>query len=1147
MNKKLRLTGVIFVLTILLSFVSWQRQVLATAPPVPSTITVTSLADGQPNAANCPGPNCRLRDAIAKAAAGDTIDFAVTGTITHSYFDSFRINNNLTINGPGPGNLTISGSSLTVFFIGSGVNATITGLTVANVYTGASGGGFFNFGNLALTNCTLTNDRAVNGGGIVNIGTLTITNSLLSNNRSVPGSGGAISNSSGATLTIINSTISGNRTEGESGGGIINSGNLNVINSTFSDNFSIRYGGGVYNLGTMTLTQSTFSNNSSNQGGGGIYNGGTLTINSSTLSSNRITYIGAGGGIDNTGNGTITNSTISGNSAYQIGGGIYMEGGTLTLTNSTISRNTAGTTSCFRSGFGGGISIYGGSVSARNTLIAGNFAYGCGSGPDVFRTLTSLGHNLIGNTNGTTIAGDTTGNLLNVDPLLGPLADNGGPTQTHALLEGSPAINAGDNCVIQDTGCLTTPLTADQRGADFPRQVGGNVDIGAFEAGTGTNTAPVANNDGGAAYTTNEDTALIIAAPGVLGNDSDAENNPLTAILVNPPANGTLSLNPNGSFTYTPNGDYNGTDSFTYKVNDGSLDSNTATVSLTVNAVNDPPSLRGVPLTASVDELQTLTFMATASDVDLPAQTLTFSLINPPAGATINPTSGQFSWTPTEAQGPGSYTVRVRVSDGVDNTEAETSITVNEVNTPPSVSNVPATAALPWGNSLAFMATAMDADLPAQTLTFSLVGAPEGATINPTTGEFSWTPSAAQLGSFSFTVRATDNGTPSLSDGKPITVNVGRRPTALTYTGATSGQYSDSVTLVATLTDQLTGTVLSGRSVSLQLGTQSISPVPTTDGSGVASGSLTLTQPAGAYIVVSQFAGDALYAGSGDSDPFTISKEEATTTYTGDTSALTAGPTITTASVRLGANLVQANDGAAGDITLARVSFELFKANNLSNTPDQIISGISVDVSGNALTTVNLGVDTWTIKVKVDSSNSYWMANPIGLGVLNIALGSTDKRVSGGGWVPFAGSSTGKANFGFTVNYQRNGNPNGNAVFVFRSTDPTTPSDPKVYDWVVKSNSWQGGGLSFYTDPSKASFNGKCNVQKIDPATGLMVASFGNYSFTADLKDGDLLNPRQADAYGITILDNTSAIWRQVGTPGAPVTLGGGNVTIQSR
>src|SRR5262249_9668540 len=150
--------------------------------------------------------------------------------------------------------------------------------------------------------------------------------------------------------------------------------------------------------------------------------------------------------------------------------------------------------------------------------------------------------------------------------------------------------------------------------------------------------------------------------------------------------------------------------------------------------------------------------------------------------------------------------------------------------------------------------------------------APVGAAINPATGQFSWTPTAAQLGSVSFTVRVTDNGSPALADDKPITITVGRRPTALAYdlvNGATSGQYSDSVTLVATLTDALTGAPLSGESVGFQIGSQSITLVPMTNGSGVASSSLTLTQTAGAYNVVSQFAGDALYVGSGDSDPFT--------------------------------------------------------------------------------------------------------------------------------------------------------------------------------------------------------------------------------------------------------------------------------------
>jgi Ca2+-binding RTX toxin-like protein len=107
------------------------------------------------------------------------------------------------------------------------------------------------------------------------------------------------------------------------------------------------------------------------------------------------------------------------------------------------------------------------------------------------------------------------------------------------------------------------------------------------------NRAPVASND---SYNTNEDTVLTVPAPGVLGNDSDADFDPLTAVLVSNPSNGTLTLNPNGSFTYTPNANFNGGDSFTYRASDGSLQSNVATVTINVVAQNDPPNLVYLPL-----------------------------------------------------------------------------------------------------------------------------------------------------------------------------------------------------------------------------------------------------------------------------------------------------------------------------------------------------------------------------------------------------------------------------------------------------------------------------------------------------------------------------------------------------------------------
>jgi hypothetical protein len=204
--------------------------------------------------------------------------------------------------------------------------------------------------------------------------------------------------------------------------------------------------------------------------GGGIYNTGTLTVNSCTISGNfavqdQYSGGGRGGGIFNSGTLTLNNSTVAGNSAFR-GGGIYNLG-TVTLNNDTISGN---------SGAEGNIDNYG-TATARNTIIAGN------SGTDFRGDLTSQGHNLIGTIQGPSPFVPGPGDLLGVDPQLGPLQDNGGPTQTMALLPGSPAIDRGDNSGAPDF---------DQRGPGFSRsQDDGLLDIGAFEF---QDAHPVVNN-----------------------------------------------------------------------------------------------------------------------------------------------------------------------------------------------------------------------------------------------------------------------------------------------------------------------------------------------------------------------------------------------------------------------------------------------------------------------------------------------------------------------------------------------------------------------------------------------------------------------------------------------------------------------------
>src|SRR2546428_11119066 len=150
-------------------------------------------------------------------------------------------------------------------------------------------------------------------------------------------------------------------------------------------------------------------------------------------------------------------------------------------------------------------------------------------------------------------------------------------------------------------------------------------------AGSSVAIAPVAAND---SYSTNEDTALTVAAPGVLGNDSNSAT--LTAVLVAGPSHGTLALNANGSFSYTPAANFNGTDGFTYKANNGTADSNVATVTITVNAVNDAPLALADAYTATEDQpLIVAAPGVLGNDTDVEGGTLTAGLVNGPAHGTL--------------------------------------------------------------------------------------------------------------------------------------------------------------------------------------------------------------------------------------------------------------------------------------------------------------------------------------------------------------------------------------------------------------------------------------------------------------------------------------------------------------------------------
>ncbi|MEM8860694.1 MAG: choice-of-anchor Q domain-containing protein, partial [Chloroflexota bacterium] len=289
------------------------------------------------------------------------------------------------------------------------------------------------------------------------------------------------------TVTLQNITVTGGKVGADilNGGGILSEGTLTITHSTVKDNSTLLggtgAGGGVYSRGPLTIESSVISGNSSDTGGGGVYHSAptdTLIISNSTIHGNSTPFYGGGLQIDS-GLATISHSTVSSNTALFDGGGMLSSSNsTISVTNSTFSGNEAdnngggisssGTVTILSSTFssnsaennGGGLYRAGGTLRLSNSIIANS-----SSGSDCSGTITSDGYNL--DSDGScSLAG--TGDLSNQDPLLGPLQDNGGATLTHALLESSPAINAGNS-----------NLAEDQRGITRPQ--GNGDDIGAFE------------------------------------------------------------------------------------------------------------------------------------------------------------------------------------------------------------------------------------------------------------------------------------------------------------------------------------------------------------------------------------------------------------------------------------------------------------------------------------------------------------------------------------------------------------------------------------------------------------------------------------------------------------------------------------------
>jgi hypothetical protein len=438
------------------------------------------------------------------------------------------------IDEPAAGAVTVSGGhSVEVFDVDSGVEATISGLCI----TGGSatrGAGVLSYGNLTLTDCTITGNSAqggttsnTGGGALLSFGPATLTDCKISDNSAFDGGGlddfnattltgctisgdsaknggggimidtgttklydctlgsnsaqggGGLSNDYG-TADLTGCTITANSAE-TGGAGLINlrsSSSVTLTACTISDNSTpaapslgggdSAVGGGLDNFGSATLTDCTISNNYAQGGGGGLENFGELALTNCTLSGNA-SQNGAGL-FNDTGIAVLTDCTLEGNSAAIRGGGLSNDYATATLTSCTISGNSAG------DGIGGGVDNIrsGQTVTLTDTIVANNFGTNW-SADDIYNFGNMSGsYDLIGDggagglTNGANhiIVLASLGTLL-----LGPLQNNGGPTDTMALLPDSRAIGAG---IEVDYPGTTTPITTDERGEplDSPTDIG---------------------------------------------------------------------------------------------------------------------------------------------------------------------------------------------------------------------------------------------------------------------------------------------------------------------------------------------------------------------------------------------------------------------------------------------------------------------------------------------------------------------------------------------------------------------------------------------------------------------------------------------------------------------------------------------------
>jgi autotransporter-associated beta strand protein len=1109
---------------------------------------------------------------VVANGADSTADF---NTLNLTANNTVRLDSNRTIgnlifgdtNTSTPGSWTLDGNgnpangftlavasgnpTITVNSLGTGATTTITTPIVSTAGLTKAGAG-----TLVLTGTNSYNGLTNVSGGTLRLGpggSLQTTTMDVAPVSAVLNVAGGSLNASG--LVTVNAATGG----ASPASLIVDSGAANLsggVRTNANDSVVIRVNGGTFDASNVTIQRNSAAAVAFTSGF--IVAGGTATVGTiglGTSNSNGAMSV-EGGSLTTTGAITVGNQLTAGR-----GGALRVTSGTLRVTdtaNGIILSRTNGTNANNVSvaTFSGGVStVEKFTLGFDNTVTAGSATITVNGGSLYLGTGGIVKHGTGSFVTNINLSSGTLGAAANWSSSL-PMTL---PTNNSITLKAADAANLPQDITLG--GVLSGAGRFTKTGAGTLTLAGANTYTGTTTVNAGTLRVLGSLSSGSSAFTINTD--AVLSGNGTIGRPLTLNSGGAIA-----PEGSTAAATLNGaSLTWNGGGKlaFDLGTSFDKLALSGALTKGAAG---SYEFVFNPDDSLAVGRTYTLVTFGSTTFTAadfsysglpmqfngafsivgnslqfTITDTTAPVLTLPDNIsleATSPAGAVATFTAGaqdavsgnlavNFSHASGSTFALGTTTVTVTATDTAGNTATGTfTVTVRDT-TAPTVSCPPdliLTAAPGATSALA---------------TFTIDGSDSASAITITSNPASG--SAFPLGTTTVTATATDAAG---NTSAPCTFTVTVKSATVTSVQAAVVQYSDSVTLQANISGASVPSQPLAGNVQFIVAGNVVGTAAVVN--GAATLPLTINSAAGTYNVTANFTSTNQYYtnSAGAAAPLTVNKEHAATAYTGDTAIMTAGPSIQTASVSLSAHLTAESDGAGheGDITKATVSFELFKSNNLGTTPDQVISGVAVDANGDALITVpELAADLYHVNVRLEAANQYWTANPVGIGVLNIVVAGEELRTSGGGWVSDAASTNGKANFGFIVRGAKKGEQvKGHLTLTFRGTDG--------YNYVVKSNTWQGGYLQFAAEAGTtpavytgSNFKGKGNVQKVDPATGLTVASYGNYTFEVWTRDGEQLTPREEDGMSITVWDSTEAVWHQVGSRTTLVALGGGQIT----